>query len=221
MTLIWEVDERDLLRNVVITGLTNADPGEVRDTTGLRPGSPYSPAVVEDAKVFIREELGVKGIPFVNIQERVERIADREKEVILYLDVNEGTRVTVADVSIEGNTAFSDGDLESAMSVKPEGFLWWRAGSYDRERFDQDLQVNIPGFYTGQGYLDFRVLSDSLVIDPTTGKTRLEINVDEGVAYRLADFSMSGNSEFSTEELTRLFREERSGLFSDDETGWG
>ena len=217
VTLIWEVDERDLIRNVAITGLVNADAGEVRDTTGLRAGSPYSPAVVENAKVFIREELAAKGIPFVDIQERVEPIADREKEIILYLDVNEGTKVTVADLVVEGNTVFSDNDLQGAMSVKPEGFLWWRDGSYERERLDQDLQVNIPNFYTGQGYLDFRVLGDSLVIDPTTGKTRLEITVDEGSVYRLADFSISGNSEFSTEELGRLFRPERSGLFSDDE----
>ena len=71
VTLIWEVDERDILRNVVITGLENANPGEVRDTTGLRPGRPYSPAVVEQAKVFIRQELAAKGIPFVNIEERM------------------------------------------------------------------------------------------------------------------------------------------------------
>ena len=218
VTLIWEVDEQDLLRNVAITGLENADPGEVRDTTGLRPGRPYSPALVERAKVFIREELAAKGIPFVNIQERVEPIEGREKEVILYLDVTEGTRVTVADVVFEGNTVFSDEELRGAMSVKAEGFFWFSSGSYDRARFDQDLQVNIPSFYTGWGYLDFKVLGDSLVIDPTTGKTRLEIAVEEGPVYRLADFSISGSREFSSEGLTRLFRPERSGLFSGDGT---
>ena len=218
VTLIWEVDEQDLLRNVAITGLENADPGEVRDTTGLRPGRPYSPALVERAKVFIREELAAKGIPFVNIQERVEPIEGREKEVILYLDVTEGTRVTVADVVFEGNTVFSDEELRGAMSVKAEGFFWFSSGSYDRARFDQDLQVNIPSFYTGRGYLDFKVLGDSLVIDPTTGKTRLEIAVEEGPVYRLADFSISGSREFSSEGLTRLFRPERSGLFSGDGT---
>ena len=156
VTLIWEVDEQDLLRNVAITGLENADPGEVRDTTGLRPGRPYSPALVERAKVFIREELAAKGIPFVNIQERVEPIEGREKEVILYLDVTEGTRVTVADVVFEGNTVFPDEELRGAMSVKAEGFFWFSSGSYDRARFDQDLQVNIPSFYHRTGLPGFQ-----------------------------------------------------------------
>jgi outer membrane protein insertion porin family len=216
VTLIWEVDERDILRNVVITGLENANPGEVRDTTGLRPGRPYSPAVVERAKVFIRQELAAKGIPFVNIEERIESIEGREKEIILYLDVTEGTRVTVADVVFEGNMVFSDEELRGAMSVQAEGFFWFNAGSYDRQRFDQDLQINLPSFYSGRGYLDFRVLGDSLVIDPTTGKTRIEIAVEEGPVYRLADFSISGSSEFSNQELERIFRPERSGLFSGD-----
>ena len=35
VTLIWEVDEEDLLRNVVITGLTSINPSSITDTTRL------------------------------------------------------------------------------------------------------------------------------------------------------------------------------------------
>ena len=38
VTLIWEVDEQDLLRNVAITGLTSVDPGDITDDTGLNTG---------------------------------------------------------------------------------------------------------------------------------------------------------------------------------------
>ncbi|MCH7521626.1 MAG: hypothetical protein IIB42_08035, partial [Candidatus Marinimicrobia bacterium] len=52
------------------------------------------------------------------------------------------------------------------------------------------------------------------IIDPVTGKTRIEISVDEGQQYRLRDFTIAGNSEFSTEELQRIFQPERRGLFA-------
>ena len=218
VTLVWQVDEQDLLRNVAITGLTSVDRGEVGDTTGLTAGSPYSPSAVIDAKAFIRSELAAEGIPFTNIEERIERVPDRGKEIILYLDVEEGTRVTVADVTFSGNTVFTDSELRGAMSVQPEGFWWWRSGSYARESFDEDLQVGLPNFYAAEGYLDFEVSGDSLVIDPATGKTRLEISVDEGTQYFLREFTVSGNSEFSTADLQRTFQPERTGLFggSDD-----
>ena len=219
VTLIWEVDEQDLLRNVSITGLTSVDRGEVGDTTGLTAGSPYSPGAVLEAMAFIRSQLAAEGIPFANIVERIERVPDRGKEIVLFLDVEEGTRVTVADVVFSGNTVFADDDLRGAMSVRPEGFWWWRSGSYDREKFDEDLQVGLPDYYAARGYLDFAVLGDSLIIDPVTGKTRLEISVDEGQQYRLREFTIEGNSEFSTAELQLNFQRERGGLFGSSGSG--
>jgi len=213
VTLIWEVDEQDLLRDVTVTGLTSVDRGEVGDTTGLKAGSPYSSSAVIEAMAFIRSQLAAEGIPFANITERIERVQDRGKEIFLFLDVEEGTRVTVADVIFSGNTVFSDSDLRGAMSVRPEGFWWWRSGSYDRKSFDEDLQVGLPDYYAARGYLDFTVTRDSLVIDPITGKTRLEVSVDEGQQYQLREFTIVGNSEFSTAELQRDFQAERSGLF--------
>jgi len=219
VTLIWEVDEQDLLRNVAITGLTSIDPGDITDDTRLNSGFPYSPTAVLDAKASIRAELATKGIPFANIVERIERVPDRQREIILFLDVEEGTRVTVADVTFSGNTAFPDSDLRGAMSVKAEGFWWWRSGLYDRDRYDEDLQTGLPDFYANSGFLDFTVLGDSLIIDPVTGKTRLEISVDEGQQYRLRDFTIAGNSEFSTEDLQRIFEPARSGIFGGSELG--
>ena len=219
VTLVWMVDEQDLLRNVAITGLTSVDPGDITDQTGLNAGFPYSPTAVIDAKASIRAELAKKGIPFANIVERIERVPDRGREIILFLDVEEGTRVTVADVTFSGNTAFSDSDLRGAMSVKAEGFWWWRSGLYDRERYDEDLRTGLPEFYAAIGYLDFTVVGDSLIIDPVTGKTRLEISVDEGPQYRLREFTIAGNSEFSTEELQQIFQPARSGsIFAGSES---
>ena len=219
VTLIWEVDEQDLLRNVAITGLTSVDPGDITDDTSLNNGFPYSPRAVLDAKASIRAELATKGIPFANIVERIERVPNRGKEIVLFLDVEEGTRVTVADVTFSGNTTFSDSDLRGAMSVKSEGFWWWKSGLYDQERYDGDLQTGLPDFYAASGFLDFRVVGDSLIIDPVTGKTRLEISVDEGPQYRLREFTIVGNSEFSTDELQRIFQPEQSGLFGGSDSG--
>jgi outer membrane protein insertion porin family len=213
VTLIWVVDEQDLLRNVAITGLTSIDQGDVAEEAGLLTGFPYSPGAVSEAMELIRTRLSEEGIPFANIAERVERVRDSRKEIILYLDVEEGTRITVADVTFSGNTLFTDAELRGAMSVQPEGFFWWRSGSYDRGRFDEDLEVGLPDFYAAGGFLDFEVVEDSLVTDASTGKTRLDISVNEGDQYLLREFTIEGNSEFSTAELQRTFQPERSGLF--------
>ncbi len=212
LVMVLRVDEEDLVNRVQITGLESLEAREVREAAGLEAGEPFRPAAVRRAEEFIREELARRGIPFVRIEERVEPIEGMEKQVALFLDVEEGSRVTVARITFRGNESFSDGVLASAMETSEEGFLWLRTGQYDAQMLEADLRQNLPRYYGERGYLDFHVVDDTLVVDPETGKVRVEIEVEEGRRYRLADFTIEGNRRFPTEELRRYFTLEESGL---------
>ncbi|MCJ7627958.1 MAG: outer membrane protein assembly factor BamA, partial [Longimicrobiales bacterium] len=214
VTLILEVEEVDFVSRISFTGLEHASERTVRDSTGLQANRPYSPTKVLRAKDFIRTELAKKGIPFARIEERTEEIEDQPGMIHLFMDVTEGNRITVAMVEVQGNDAILDEDILGAMKTRKEGFFWFRGGSYDAEVFDQDLEEAIPALYKAQGFLDFRVVSDSLVVDPQTGKTRIEVQVEEGPRYRLNAFVVEGNRHFSTEEIERYFAREEGGLLS-------
>lgn len=206
-----EVDEAPLVRRVAIEGLQNVSTREVRDTTGLNAGLPLDPQSVLDAKAYIRSELAAEGIPFAEISENLVELPENEVEVIL--TVAEGQRVTVAEVDFIGNVEVSDADIEGAMSTRSEGFWWFRAGSFDQSDFAIDLEESIPRLYRSRGYLDFQVVEDTLIIDPTTGKARLEVTVDEGPQYRLGSFTVEGNNVYEDEQLERLFTSGRGGGF--------
>ena len=90
------------------------------------------------------------------------------------------------------------------MNTKPEGFWWFRSGSFDREAFETDLRESLPSFYADRGYIDFAVLGDTLVVDPRTGAARLVVDVREGPQYRLGEFIIQGASHFPHEELERI-----------------
>jgi outer membrane protein insertion porin family len=212
VVLTVEVQEQPLVRRVTIAGLEHLSERQVRDTTGVRSGVPYNPQRVREAQAFIRTELAAKGIPFAAIRERLEEIPDRPNEIDLFLDVEEGQRVTVAELVFIGNDRLDDGTLRGAMATKTEGFWWFRSGVYDDDRFKSDLEESLPAVYRKNGFLDFRVVSDALIVDPTTGKARVEISVLEGPQYRLASFSVEGNNRFSDEELEQLFRRGEGGL---------
>lgn len=212
IVLTYRVDEQDLITSVDILGLENVDAGTVQDTADLHAGQPYAPQRVERAKRFIRQELSRQGIPFARIEERRSSVPGEEKRVGLVLDVEEGNRVAIADVEFEGNDVFPEGSLVGALSTKPEGFWWFRDGSYDPERFQQDLAERLPEFYRARGYLDFEVLGDTLLVDPQTGKARARVTVEEGRQYRVADFVIEGNREFPTERLQQYFTGEQQGL---------
>ena len=212
--LVVDVEEHPQVRNVSILGLQNASTRETRDTTGLEPDQPYSPNEVAEAQAFIRSELARKGIPFARIEERLEPVPDMVNVVDVVLDVTEGTRVTVADFRIYGNEHVPAEAVVDAMAIQPEGFLWFKSGTYDPSLFDEDLETAIPDVYYARGFLDFQILEDTVVVDSQTGKARIELSVDEGPQYEIANFSIEGNREFPDSLLERYFLPERGGLLA-------
>ena len=213
--LVIEVTERPVLASVRITGLEHgASAREVRDTVGINPGSPYNPQRVLEAKRYIQAELAEDGIPFASIVERAMSAEGDTTRLDLVIEVTEGQRVTLAEVSFQGNERFSDEELVGAISSKPEGFWWFRQGGFEEADFASDLEERLPRFYAARGHLDFRVVGDTIVIDPETGKSRIVIEVDEGPSYTLGEFSVEGNRAFTTEEIEGLLGTEGGGILS-------
>ena len=214
VVLIIEVEEEALVRRVEINGLEHASPREVRDTASLDPGLPLNRQRILDAKDFIRATLADEGIPFAEIVERIVPAEGDENEVDLILDVSEGQRVTVAAVDFLGNETVPDDALRGAMSIKQEGFWWFRPGSFSELDYRLDLEQSVPALYRSRGFLDAQVIADTLIVDPSTGKARLEVTVDEGEQYRLNSFNVNGNEALSEEQLESMFVQPRGGILS-------
>ena len=212
--LIIEVVERPVTRLVRITGLESVSEDDVIEEAGLRENAPLSPNAVAKAEAYIREELRRNGVPFALIERREEPVPGEEGRVDVVLEVDEGQRVTIAQVTFTGNEHFTDDELRGAMNTRQEGFLWFRTGGYNDIDFELDLLESLPRRYAQEGYLDFQVVGDTLVVDPATGKARLEISVDEGRQYRLSDFEVEGASAFETEQLEGYFADESGGILS-------
>ena len=227
-TLILEVVERPMARYIRITGLESVSRGEVIEETGLRENAPLSRNDVVRAEAFIRDELRREGVPFAVIRRREQPVPGEAGRVDVVIEVEEGQRVTIARVTFNGNAHFSNEELRGAMRTKPEGFLWYRTGTYDEIDFELDLLRALPAHYSEAGYLDFEIIGDTLIIDPETGKARLEIAVDEGPQYRLAELVIEGAESVDEEMLRQYFEAETGGILSalgvgggrsEDETG--
>ncbi len=212
IVLTFRLVEHPVVRSVDIVGLQTMSSREVWEEVELPTGEPYSPHRVFVAQQVIRDGLAEKGVPFAQVEVRQEPLEGVTGEINLILEVQEGHRVAVAEVVFRGNEEFADSDLRSVMSTRPEGFLWFRSGTFNDDVLQEDLSERLPEFYASQGFLDFAVLGDTLIVDPSSGKARLEVDVLEGEQYRLADFSIEGNRRFATQDLERYYQTEEGGL---------
>ncbi|UCC85115.1 MAG: outer membrane protein assembly factor BamA [Gemmatimonadota bacterium] len=203
-TLTVNLVERPTIVSYRFEGLEHIGSGAIRDTVGLESGLPLSPAAVHEVGYLIRAELAEQGYMAAMVDTLLVP-GDRPGLYRLVFDVSEGRRIVVTALEFEGNEALSDGELTSAMSVRPEGFFWWETGEFRDDDYREDLAVNLLEHYGQHGYLDFQVLGDTMIVDPTTGKAKLVVRVEEGRQYRIADFQVEGNEAFPTELLQARF----------------
>jgi outer membrane protein insertion porin family len=193
---------------VEFRGLESVSGNTVRDSVKLVRGGPLEPQKVEDAQKLVRDMLAKRGIQLVSIDTSLVQVQGTDTYRLVF-DVEEGNRLTVADVDFVGNQAFSDEELVEAMRTKPEGFWWFRSGRFDRDAFETDLRESLPEYYADRGYIDFQVVGDSLAVDPQTGKARLVVEVAEGPRYRLGEFTIQGATHFPVDDLEKLFTVQR------------
>ncbi|MDT8340264.1 MAG: outer membrane protein assembly factor BamA [Longimicrobiales bacterium] len=212
--LVFQVREQPIVRRVVFRGLERANPRVVRDSADLREGEPFSRQEVIEARDILLRKLADAGIPFARIQDRLEPVEGMSNVVDIVFDVEEGNRVAVSQLVVEGNERLTQDQIESALRTRPEGFWWFRPGSFDQEAYEQDLAEALPNLYRSRGFLDFQLLSDTLILDPSTGKARVELQVEEGPQYRIASLTIEGNHQFESEQLERYFLPETGGILS-------
>jgi outer membrane protein insertion porin family len=204
LILALVVRERPLLRRWSVRGAEKLDESSVRKKVAVLEGRPIDRVAVARSRAAIDSLYARKGYYAARV-EVVEAPRDSANAVEVEFRIAEGNRVAISQVIIEGNEKFKDSEVVKGMASQPEGFWWFRKGEYSDDKRDDDLRNRIPQWYADRGYVDLRVLSDTLVADSVPGKAILKVQVDEGQRYRVGTFEVFGNRRFSADELSLFF----------------
>jgi outer membrane protein insertion porin family len=201
--LVFTVRERPLLVRFAVRGAINVSERSVRDRIELAAGRPLDPSLVARAVARIDSLYEASGYYLARV--RVDTVAgDTSGSVRVVFGIEEGRRVAIAAVRIDGNSAFPDRAIVGQMKSKPEGFFWFQHGEFSENTLREDLDRRLPEFYGSRGYIDFRVVKDTLLVDQQNGKATLVVQVDEGRPYRIGTVTAEGNRFFTTEQVMSL-----------------
>ncbi len=203
LILVIRVKERPVLERWAVRGVNRLSDGEVKGRVRLTEGRPLDRNAVEQARAAIDSLYKHQG--YYASEVKVLQLTPQPGKARIVFDINEGERVAISQVRIDGNKHFSDKAVVKHMSTRPEGFWWFQKGEYDERTVEQDVRERLPGWYADRGFVDFQVTEDSLISDSTGGKAVLHLTVNEGQVYRVGTFDIQGNRRFSTEELRAIY----------------
>ena len=194
-----EFEGNDKVKDSKIEEVLTLPPSDLSDTFNLK----FYPQKIQQDLENIRQLYHEEGYNNAEISSEIlpDPNAPDEKVVLRYT-INERQKAQVRGVAFEGNTAFSEKELEENMATREKGFLSFITGTgkYEETTFETDLE-RLKFFYADKGYLDVSVSDYSLDFRDETSDLFITISLDEGDVYTISDVSVEGNSVYTDEQL--------------------
>lgn len=208
--LVIVVKEFPRVREIEISGNRKIKKQDIDQKINITAGKVISQVDVKSAVDGIKSLYNEKGYLSAQIQSEL-ILTDTPGEVILAFEIDEGRKVKIKKIYVEGNQAFKASKIKKQMKNKQDS--WWRGGEFDPDQYEEDKEAIIE-FYKRKGYLDAQIGSDSMWYGPDKKNLFIQINLTEGQKYRFGEVSWEGNKLFASDKLDKLVRFKEGNIYS-------
>lgn len=215
-----KVSESPILNQILFDGMTVRE-ARFKEKIELKSGQRIKPNSLEKASRKITEIykedgfFNVEVVPTIIVpQDTIVRV-DYARDILF--TIKENKKYRLKNVVFDGNESFSDRKLRKELTNTKQR-KWWTfwVKSFDPKTFNEDKEA-LLAFYQNEGHRDFRVLSDTLLVDEETSELTLQINVEEGPKYHFRKFIFEGNQIAKESDLKRLLGLKEGDIFAKDQ----
>ena len=205
-TLVIAVRERPSIESFELKGNKDIKTEELTKSlrnVGLATGKTFDRSVLEDVKQYLTDQYYSRGKYGVRINATVEDQPDNR--VRIKIDIKEGSRAQIRQISIVGNTSFEEKAILGTLELKtPQWNSWYKQNDrYSRESLQGDLE-KVKSWYQDRGYANFQVESAQVAIAPEKDDMFITVNVSEGDVYKISEAKLAGNTIFPEAEMRKL-----------------
>ena len=212
-----KVKESPTLNNIIFRG-NSVREGRFTDKIDLRIGQRIRPNSLSSAEEKIKEIYHEDGYFSVEVESSIEVPQDTlvrneyAKDVIF--SIKENDKFRLRNINFVGNDNFSDRKLKKELKDTKERkwYSFW-VKSFNEKSFKEDKDI-LKAFYQNEGYRDFSVLKDTLVINEDDNSLTLFLTINEGNKYKYRNFTFEGNEIVDSEKLEILLGLQEGDLFS-------
>lgn len=167
------------------------DGDKLKPIIGMKVGDKYSTAKVTKAKKIIRVALKSAGYQKATVQSHV---SDKGAAVGLVFNITKGNKVTIKKIKVVGNKKVPAEALTGKVVNKEAEFMGWfpgrSSGAANITQLKYDA-MRVQDEYYKRGYLDAKVATPSLKVDPATSDATVTYRVKEGRQYKVSAVSLS------------------------------
>ena len=189
----WLNTEPDFLNDATIN--------EYIESNELSAGNIYTQSKFSDFVSSLKDEYIAGGFYNVQIDSNID--VDMQNRIGIELNVNQGKRASINSITISGASKFSEKELLDLFSIGEADMVlinfFTKKDRYSDLALDQSLEL-MNNHYLNFGYLDFKILNVNSTLNDNKDKLSIDIQISEGIQYKLGKVSFEGELGNQTAE---------------------
>ena len=174
---------------------------ELIESNNLSAGNIYTKPKLVDFVTSLKTKYIAAGYYNSQIDSVIE--IESQNRIGIELNINQGKRAKINSMSITGAAKFSDKELLDLFTIGEADFmlinLFTNKDHFTDIALNQGLEL-MTNLYFNSGYLDFKVLDVISTLDDNKEKLNIDIQISEGIQYKLGKVSFEGELGNQTAE---------------------
>ncbi len=200
--LIYVVKEKPTIVKIEFQGNKEFDDAKLKEKITITSGAIADAVLIQDSANKLRAFYEEEGHWLSRIVPVIKTIGP--DEVSLTYMVEEGLKVKIKRIQIEGNKAISASKIKGAIETKEWSLFSFitSSGYYKKERMDSDVE-QIKDLYFNNGYIKVAVGEPRIRLTEDKKGMSITLPVSEGDQYSVSSIEFSGNKAFGDEAIRK------------------
>ncbi len=199
--VIFRVIEKPVINSIVYEGIDELKEEDVKAAANIKEHFIVNPAKVSAAEEAIRKLYKTKGFYNSTVVSKITYPNDKGADIRFV--INEGKKIYIKEISVEGNVTFTDDELLEDIETGEKWFMSWLtdAGLLDMNKIQQDAQ-RIVTYYNNSGFLEAKVGEPQ--ISQQEEWLYVKFIVEEGPRFRVGTVDFTGDLLGDKEKMLAL-----------------
>ncbi len=178
-------NESELLNDSIIN--------ELIQSYKLSTGDFYNKKKISDFVADLNRQYNEAGFYNAKITQNIE--VDAKNRAAIEIEINQGNRATIDSINISGASKFSEKELLDLFTIGEADMIlinyFTNKNRYTDLALNQSLEL-MKNYYFNSGYIDFKVDSLNSTLSEDKEKIYIDIQISEGIQYKLGKVSFQG-----------------------------
>ncbi|GAB4171697.1 MAG: outer membrane protein assembly factor BamA [Calditrichia bacterium] len=207
------VKEYPKIKGYNIVGSDKIDRDDIKKEVEFYKGGILSPVKLFKTKKNIIDKYKEKG--FLLAKVNIDTTMVEDNQVLAVINIEEGKRIQVKKIRIHGLQELKEKDVKKQFKKIKED-RWWRSADFDPKKYEEDKE-NVLKFCQKKGFRDAEIVRDSISYNEGMDELYIDLWINEGKKYYFGNVEFSGNTVFTSQELSYELLFEKGNVYNQEE----